>query len=218
MEGYATEEQQVEAIKKWWKKHGSNVITGGLLALAVFFGGRAWLDYRDGQSEAASAEYEAMMQSLRAGEKDAVFSRGDTLLQKYSGTPYASLAAFALARVKLEQNDPAAAEAHLRWVLSNNSEDEIQNITKLRLSRVLLAQEKYDEALKIIPSESGSFQSSFDEIKGDIYLDKGDRQAAKSAYEQALLVLPADSNNRALLQMKLDDFGPTTTPAEDNNQ
>jgi predicted negative regulator of RcsB-dependent stress response len=117
VEGYATEEQQVEAIKKWWKQHGSNVITGGLLALAFFFGGRAWFDHQDGQSEAASVEYEAMMQSMHAGEKDAVFSRGDTLLQKYSGTPYATLAAFALARVKLEQNDPVAAEAHLRWVL-----------------------------------------------------------------------------------------------------
>lgn len=218
MEGYATEEQQVEAIKKWWKQNGTNVVTGGLLVLALFFGGRAWFDYRDGQSEAASVEYEAMMQSMRAGEKDAVFSRGDTLLQKYSGTPYATLAAFALARVKLEQKDPVAAEAHLRWVLANNSEDGIQNITKLRLARVLLAQDKHEEALKMIPSDTSSFKSAFEEVKGDIYLAKGDKEAAQSAYSQALLALPADSNNNALLQMKLDDFGQATTSAEDNNQ
>ena len=218
MEGYATEEQQVEAIKKWWKKNGSSVITGGLLVLAVFFGGRAWLDHRDNQSEAASVEYEAMMQSMRAGEKDAVFSRGDTLLQKYSGTPYATLAAFALAKTKLEQKDPVAAEAHLRWVLTNNSEDGIQYITKLRLARVLMAQEKHDEALKIIPSDPGSFKSAFEEIKGDIYRIKGDNEPAKSAYSQALLALPVDSNNKAMLQMKLDDFGQATTSAEGNNQ
>lgn len=217
MEGYATEEQQVEAIKKWWKKNGSNAITGGLLVLAIFFGGRAWLDYRDNQSEAASAEYEAMMQSMRAGEKEAVFSRGDTILQTYSGTPYATLAAFALAKVKLEQKDPVAAEAHLRWVLTNNSEDGIQNITKLRLARILLAQDKYEEALKIIPSVSDSFKSAFDEVKGDIYLAEGDKEAAQSAYSQALLASPPESNNKAILQMKLDDFGQVITPAEDNN-
>jgi predicted negative regulator of RcsB-dependent stress response len=83
---------------------------------------------------------------------------------------------------------------------------------------VLLAQGKHDEALKIIPSDSGSFKSAFDEVKGDIYLAKGDKEAAKLAYSQALLALPLDSNNNALLQMKLDDFGQATTFAEDNNQ
>jgi len=216
VEGYVTEEQQVEAIKKWWKKHGSNTITGGLLALAIFFGGRTWLDYRDGQSEAASGEYEAMMQSMRAGEKETVFAHADTLLQKYSDTPYATLAAFALAKVKLEQKDPVAAEAHLRWVLTNNSNEGIQNIAKLRLARIMLAQDKHEEALKIIPMDSGSFKSAFEEVKGDIYLAKGDRAAAQLAYNQAMLALPAESNNQAILQMKLDDFGQATIPVEDN--
>lgn len=218
MEGYATEEQQVEAIKKWWKKNGSNAITAGLLVLAVIFGGQAWMGYRNADRESASAEYEAMMQSLQAGENDAAFSRGDTLLQKYSSTPYATLAAFALSKLKIDANEPVAAEAHLRWILQNDSDDNIQMVAKLRLARVLLAQQKYDDALAVVPAgDSGSFKSSFDEVKGDIYLAKGDKKSAQEAYRQALQSLPVNSNSRQLLQMKLDDFGTSETSVGENN-
>ena len=40
IEGYETEEQQVEAIKKWWKANGNTLIIGAVVGLAGLWGWR----------------------------------------------------------------------------------------------------------------------------------------------------------------------------------
>jgi len=44
MEQFATEEQQVEAIKRFWSEHGTSLIVGAVLGLAGLFG---WQYYSD---------------------------------------------------------------------------------------------------------------------------------------------------------------------------
>ncbi|PAR85254.1 YfgM family protein, partial [Vibrio cholerae] len=44
MELYDTEEQQVEAIKDWWKENGKAVIFGAVIGLGGLFG---WRYYQD---------------------------------------------------------------------------------------------------------------------------------------------------------------------------
>ena len=40
-----TEEEQIEAIKQWWKKNGSSLLIGVGLALAIVFGWQAWQNH-----------------------------------------------------------------------------------------------------------------------------------------------------------------------------
>ena len=40
MEQFATEEQQVEAIKRFWKEHGTAIIVGAALGLGGLWGWR----------------------------------------------------------------------------------------------------------------------------------------------------------------------------------
>ena len=65
MNVYATEEEQVEALKKWWKQNGKSVLGGVLIGVAVIYGGKTWLQQHNRQIEVASAEYEAMIQDLK---------------------------------------------------------------------------------------------------------------------------------------------------------
>ena len=44
MDIHRTEEEQVEAIKTWWKANGTSVIVGVVLGVAVIFGVRYWFD------------------------------------------------------------------------------------------------------------------------------------------------------------------------------
>jgi len=37
---FSTEDEQVEAIKKWWKENGTSLIVGVVLGLSVLFGWR----------------------------------------------------------------------------------------------------------------------------------------------------------------------------------
>ena len=64
MEQFATEEQQVEAIKRFWKDNGTAIIIGAVLGLGGLWG---WRYYSDSQLEAkaqASVEYQQAVETL----------------------------------------------------------------------------------------------------------------------------------------------------------
>ena len=79
-------------------------------------------------------------------------------------------------------------------------------MAQLRLARVLKAQDKHDDALKILDSvASSAFTGHVEEIRGDIYLDLGEASQAVSAYRRAQSS-GSPTNSGAALQMKIDDL------------
>ena len=46
METFRTEEEQVEAIKRWWQENGKSTVLGVAIAMAAVFGWRGWNDYQ----------------------------------------------------------------------------------------------------------------------------------------------------------------------------
>ena len=42
MSAYLEEEEQIEAIRNWWKENGRSVIAGAVLGLAAIFGWQGW--------------------------------------------------------------------------------------------------------------------------------------------------------------------------------
>jgi len=214
---YATDEEKVEALKAWWKQNGKSVIGGVLIGVAVLYGGKTWLTQRHTHVETASMEYEAMMQELNQDKKDQAAERGAAILGQYSDTPYAELASLAMAKIKVEENDLVAAKAHLRWAMDNAKQEEIKLIARLRLARVLNSEGKPDEALKLVDiPDAGKFAASYAELKGDIYVAKGQTTEARSAYNIALQSLDPGSRNRHYLEMKLDDLGQSAKPVKES--
>ena len=71
MELYDTEEQQVEAIKDWWKENGKAVIIGAVVGLGGLFGWRYYQDSVIQASEAASQSYTTVMNALQTKGADA---------------------------------------------------------------------------------------------------------------------------------------------------
>lgn len=208
MEAYSTEEQQVEAIKRWWHENKMSVIGGVVIGVGALWGGRAWLDHKHSYAEAASATYQVMLEQVSQGKNEEAAQQGAQLLGKFSDTPYASLAALAMAKIKLEGGDSAAASAHLRWALDNTKEDTVRHEARLRLAKIMLADKKYDDALKMLNDiDAGVYESTYDQLKGDIYLAKGQPELARTAYTRALASASPNERGRELLQMKLDNLG-----------
>ena len=50
MEPYNTEEEQVEALRRWWDENGRSTIAAIVIALAAGFGWQAWQKHDQGQS------------------------------------------------------------------------------------------------------------------------------------------------------------------------
>jgi len=209
METHTTEEQQIAALKNWWKENGSSIVTGIVLGLAVLFGAKAWFAYQERTAQNASNVYMVMMNALETGDTSAVTERAGLLISEFSRTPYAAFAALALAKLQLDAGEPEAAQAQLQWALDNGSSAEIQAVARLRLARVLVARGELDAAERLLDQAvpGSAFDALYTEVRGDIYQARGEAVLANDAYQQALATMPPDAPGRQLLQLKHDNFG-----------
>lgn len=211
MDGYVSEEEQVEQIKKWWADNGRSVITGLVIALAVFFGTRYWLDRKAGITEQASMIYAEVVAAANQRQPEGVEQKVQQLLALDASGEYAGLASLLLAQQKLAAGDPAGAKAHLQWVMQYAGQDGLKTLARLRLARVLLAEGSLDEAqAQLVNEGSGSFAALFEELRGDILLAKKDVKGARAAYAKAL---ESAAGNKRWLQMKYDDLTAAGTAA-----
>lgn len=211
MEIYNTEQEQVEAIKAWWDKYGRLVIVALVVVLAGVFGWKSWQGQQAERAEVAAAAYQQMMDAM-VSDPEAAMITGRTIVGEYSGTVYAAMASLAMGRIAVEQGDLDAAAAHLRAAAEKSKQPELKRLAQLRLSRVLLAQSKPDEALAALQAvEAGSLQAVFDEQRGDILLSSGDLAGARNAYTNALAGYEEMSEKRQLVQMKLDNLVESTS-------
>lgn len=210
MEGYKTDEEQVEQLKKWWNENGKSIVGGITLGLVAIFGWRGWQDHLVVQGENASDLYEQMAADIREGKgtDTEIAAIADQLNQDYKSTPYSTFSSLLQAREAVEKDDISAAKNHLQWVLDNTDNDEFRHLARLRFSRLLLVEGDKDAALSLIEKvDTGKFASSYHELRGDILLQQGDPKAAQEAYTQALATQNSTRGNQSIVQMKLDDLG-----------
>lgn len=206
MAEYETEEQQVEALKDWWKQNGLAVIGGAVLGISALVGWRGWNWYQDNQTTEASDIFAVVQEAANKNEAAALQEQTDILRNKYASTPYAPLAVLHQAKNQIDQGDNVAAEESLRWVLKNSKQDSVENVARLRLARLLLAEDKVDEAQAMLNSGmSEAYASLANEIRGDIFVAKGEIEQAKEAYDQAMQA--ASGGGIEYLQLKRNDLG-----------
>ena len=67
MESYRTEEEQVEALKRWWQENGRSMIVSVVVAVGLGLGWNYWQAGRQASLENASFTYQQMLQRLAQG-------------------------------------------------------------------------------------------------------------------------------------------------------
>jgi len=210
---YQTEDEQVEALKKWWKENGKSALFGIVLGLMAIFGWREWKDYQAEQATAASRLYQEMVVAWQDNKPDTVGEKANILASRYKSTAYAVFSKLALAKLAVDEGDLDGAINHLQWALDNTSHRSLRQVIRLRLARVLIAQHKLAEAKSLVSAktESGDFKSSYQELEGDILKLEGDIEAARDAYQSARSSAQNTGQDTVILDMKLDDLGRDNT-------
>lgn len=199
MEEYSTEEQQVEAIKKFWKENGTAIILGAVIGLGGLWGWRYYNDQRIASQEQASQQYELAMTQLEQNEYD----KAKSFVSENPDNHYAALAALQLAQQAAEQGNLDEAAAQLKLAADNAGVDALASVARVRLARVQIQQQAYEDALATLASvQTESFKSLVLELQGDVYVAQNNLDQARSAYSEALQ-LNAGNN---LLKMKLDNL------------
>lgn len=205
---YESEEQQVEALKKWWEENGRSVILGVVIGAGAIGGWQWWGSHKLATAQDASDTYAATLSALSEEEGDVVEAAA-LAKSEHGDTLYAVMASLAAARGLVEKNDLAGAVTQLQWAVENAEQPDVAVISKIRLARVLGATGDIDAALAMLPTDAAAvFTGLIEEVRGDLYVAKGESDLARSAYQAAL-----DSGQRTAdanaLNMKLDDLAVT---------
>ncbi|GEK72988.1 MULTISPECIES: YfgM family protein [Halomonas] len=208
-----TEEEQVEAIKRWWKENGTSLIAGAAIAAAGVFGWNAWQDYQTGQAEAASATYQQVLtlsgqDSLDDGARQRIDELTTRLVEDHGDSLYADLARLMDARVAVDAGDLDAAEGTLAALIDDGDRPYLQGVARLRLARLQLAGDDAEAALATLDGDLPSpLAAQRADIRGDAHLALGDRDAARQAWQEALSLSEAGDQPLYGVQLKLDDLG-----------
>ena len=224
MAEHETEEEQIEALKRWWAEFGNRIMS--VLALVVCsYGGWQYVDQQQRErADIASHDYSDMLDildqqplgtALETAVGEQIVNAAQDLKSQHENSGYAHLGALAAARVAVEQGDLDAAAAELQWALEHNPDKIKERVVRLRLARVEAARGNFDTALALVQGiDPGALKSLYEEAKGDFYAQQGNAAAALTAYEAA--VASNDSRDNVIasvLQMKLDQVTVNSAPS-----
>ncbi|WP_018693458.1 YfgM family protein [Algicola sagamiensis] len=204
MDPQLTEEQQYEQLKSIVKEYGVPVLLGAVIGLGGLIGWRTFSSHQLETQGKASEQYAQLIDELVKETPD-VQGKADQLIQSHPDSTYAVLAEFHAAKALVDKKEYAKAKEKLIKAFETADSPEIKSIANVRLVKILIALEKYDEALKQLKQpHPKSFNAQFEELKGDIFVAKGELTKARDAYQKALDEDGAKSS--PALQLKFDDL------------
>jgi predicted negative regulator of RcsB-dependent stress response len=203
------EQEQIAALKGWWKDNGTAVLAALAAVLLAFGGWQGWRSWQAGEAQQAAALYESLIKGLQADDAKSVRDAGGSLVEKFPRTLYASMGALASARFYFERGDLKSARAQLQWAADRSSSDELRDIARLRLAGVMLDEKAYGEALAQLEAKhSPAMAAQFAALKGDVLVAQGRAEEARAAYRLALEKSDARGGAfRASVQLRLDALG-----------
>lgn len=209
---FQTEEEQIEAIKRWWKENGRSIILGLVIGIGGIGGYRYWQSDVAEQAKQASMDYEQVVNLTETGKKEFL----DKALQVESdqaGTSYADLTAFVSAKKLVQLKEYDKAKQQLEWIVANSKQDAFVHIARIRLAKLLLQLNNASDALALVKDiKPNGFESIYAELRGDIYAALKAYSEAKAGYQLALSTLSQADRRRVTIEMKSNSLPAVDTP------
>lgn len=189
MADHLEDDEQVEALKRWWDENGRSTIVAVILAVGGTLGWQQYQDW-DAQQTAAAADTWAQAEAALNADIPSLQAEGERLAQNlidtHSSTTYAQFAGMVLAKRAVEKGELSAAEQYLRDALAaGDSQSEFGQLIQLRLARVLAATGEESAALAILDQSNGSLPAAYAIARGDLHLAAGRQREALNAYLEA---------------------------------
>ncbi|RKG39513.1 YfgM family protein [Acinetobacter rongchengensis] len=209
-----SDEEQLDSLKSFFKKYGSAMVTGVLIALIAFFGWEYWQKKTLAENQNETAKVQQLMDDVKAVAGDpkastALVASADKIVKDNPDSVQAIQAQIVMAKLAYDKNDYATAERELKKVENSKLKDAgLLQVVKIKLADTQLAQKKFDEALKTLSAvDEPAFKATAEELKGDIYVAKNDIDNAKKSYQAAWNAVVERKQERQILQIKLESVG-----------
>ncbi|MEB7922350.1 YfgM family protein [Atlantibacter hermannii] len=204
MEIYENENDQVDAVKRFFAENGKALAIGVVLGIGALVGWRYWTSHQAESAREASLAYQTVVTAISADKPQTL-----TAVEKFAAenqNTYGALASLEAAQQYVDKNDLAKAEANLQQGLKNTSDENLQALINLRLARIQVQQKQTDAALKTLDAIKGEgWVAIVADLRGEALLSKGDKQGARDAWSKGV-----ESNSspalREMMQMKINNL------------
>lgn len=196
MKVYTTEEEQVQALRDWFKKNGVSLLIVVLFGLSAFFAWNYWKNENMKHVQAASVLYEKLQQSNSDDMQEKI---ANELNSKYKSTIYGKVGALYLTNKKVENKNWQQVEEDYKWIYDNLSDwPDLQVVVFENWIRAQLENNKVAEALKNLEQEEGNrkfskqYPLNYYNLQGDVLHKNNKDQEALQAFNKALEVSNTD--------------------------
>lgn len=204
MEVYSTENEQVDAIKQFFKNYGLTIVLAAVIGFGGVFGWKYWQSHQTNRLQESAGAFATVSEALAKPTPENI-----ALAEKFATETndiYGALASLELAQIAIDANDLVNGERHLTNAVAKVKNDAFADMLNLRLARVQLALDKTDAALVSLEQVKGkAWNGMKNYIRGDVLAKKGDNAGATTAYRSAL----TDENAgaiRSLVELKLNNL------------
>jgi predicted negative regulator of RcsB-dependent stress response len=210
-----TEQEELEALQKWWKENGRAVVVGLILGLGGVYGWITWQGHVEATAERVSIVYESMVDMAAADDHQEALLRAEQIIKENPDSEYAALSGLLGAKSALAAGRGEDARRLLGWVIENANRAEIRDLARIRNAQLLVEEQQPDAGLELLAQvNTPAFAPAVEELRGDILVGNQDSEAAAAAYQSALASDAITSGMRARVMMKLDDLGHSDNPEQ----
>ncbi|NCX94190.1 MAG: hypothetical protein EBX40_05910 [Gammaproteobacteria bacterium] len=204
MASYMNEQEQVDALKSWFKTQGKYLVLLIVAAIIALLGWQHYMAVKTARLTQASIEYSILLDDLAEGRQNLVRDEADHLMRQFEGTPYGNMAALILAGQEAKEGHWDQMKLDLMRVIKNESAaPAIAAIAKERLATLYCSEGNYQEALGLLEHAPAGMEAVFAAVRGDALVGLGKYDLARIQYQIALDGQIA-SDLRQFVQMKLE--------------
>lgn len=189
------QQEELENVKRVWHSWLKWVVFFLVILAVIYLASSFWTSYKSKKNQDASDLLVNFQTALEQQQLPDALTILKKLQDNYPKTMPATIATSSIASYAFYTNNFEDAFRHFSWIYKNQKDSFVKALTLLNMAKVKMQQQQFDEALKITEEEVDSnFQFLIEDLKGDIYMAKGDNNSAQAAYDKAISLLPKSSN------------------------
>jgi len=203
---FDNDEQQSEHFKNFYNLHKVKIFSAIAVFLVAFFAFQYIESINQSNDEESSQLFQDILVS-KISNIDEVKSKVGVLQSNFSNSPYAARASIYYSKLLVEAGDYTAAAKELIWASGEDIEPSIQSMANYLLGNLYLVEKKLDKALEVANKIiTDGYIGLANDLKGDIYLAKGDNENAIKSYELALNYFDGQGELHKVIENKLNSI------------
>jgi predicted negative regulator of RcsB-dependent stress response len=207
------EQEQLDALKSFWKRQGNLVTWVLILVLGGFAAWNGWQYWQREQAVKAGALFDELERAAQAADTEKTGRVFNDLKERFPGTAFAQQGALLAAKSQFDKGQLDAAQASLQWLAQNGKDEDLRTVAQLRLAGLHAQAKRYDEALKAVDAATAAgFEGLAADRRGDVLVLQSKKGEAVVAYQAAHKALSDKLDYRRLVEAKLTALGAPPAP------